>query len=85
MPRSIFEIDELLRPVVDELVETSPRAALSLALTCRSLEEPTLSSLWGRQESFGVLVKVFPSCTRVEDDLSAYGTECAVSGRNVLA
>jgi len=82
MPRPIFEIDELLRLVVDELVETSPRAAVSFALTCRSHEEPTLSSLWGKQVSLTVLVMVSPSCTWVKDE---DGIEAIVSGCNFPA
>ena len=31
MPQSVLEIDELLRPVIDKLVGTSPQAAVSLA------------------------------------------------------
>ena len=46
MPHPIIEIDELLRLVIDELIGTSPRTAVSFALTCRALEEPMLSSLW---------------------------------------
>ena len=60
MPRSIFEIDELLRPVIDELVGTSPRTAVSFALTRRSHEEPMLSSLWKQQSSLTTPVKALP-------------------------
>jgi len=63
----IFEIDELLGLVIEELVETSPRKAVSFALTCRSLEEPTLSSLWKRQRSLFKLVKVLPQHTWTEE------------------
>jgi len=66
MPPPIFEIDELLRLVINELVETSPRSAVAFALTCRSLEEPTLSSLWKRQRSLLQLVKVLPQHTWIE-------------------
>jgi len=62
----IFEIDELLRLVIEELVKISPRTAVSFALTCRSLEEPTLSSLWKRQSSLITLVKVLPQRTWIE-------------------
>jgi len=67
MPHRIVEIDELVRLVIDELVEISPRTAVSFALTCRSLEEPTLSSLWKRQSSLIVLVKVLPQHTCIEE------------------
>ena len=60
MPCSIFEIDELVRLVIEQLVASSRRTAVSLALTCRSLEEPSLSSLWKQQKSLLVLIKVLP-------------------------
>jgi len=77
MPQQIFEIDELVRLVIDELVETSPRTAVSFALTCRSLEEPTLSSLWREGPSLTDLVMVLPNHTWVQDD---DGFEIIVSG-----
>ena len=67
MPHPIVEIDELVRLVINELVETSPQTAVSFALTCRSLEEPTLSSLWKEQKSFNRLLRVLPSDTLIED------------------
>lgn len=82
MPHPIIEIDELLRLVIDELIETSPRAAVSFALTCRSLEEPTLSSLWKLQHSLPDLVKVLPNYTCVKDE---YGIDLVVSGRGFSA
>jgi len=66
MPHPIVEIDELVRPVIDNLVEISPPTAVSFALTCRSLEEPALSLLWKRQSSLAELVKVLPQHTWVE-------------------
>jgi len=60
MPHPIVEIDELLRLVVEELVEISPRTVASFAVTCRSLEEPVLSSLWKHQSSLCTLVMVLP-------------------------
>ena len=68
MLHPIFWIDELLRLVIDKLVEISPPAAVSFALTCRSFEEPTLSSLWKRQHSLYDLLRVLPDCTLLEDD-----------------
>ena len=79
MPHPIVEIDELVRLVIDELVETSPQAAVSFALTCRSLEEPTLSSLWKRQDSLDLLLMVLPSCTWAMDEGGVI-----VSGREFL-
>ena len=82
MPHPIFEIDELISLVIDDLVEISPPTAVSLALTCRSLEEPTLRSLWKRQFSLSVLVCVLPGCNWVED---TYGSETLVSGHGFPA
>ena len=76
MPHPIVEIDELVRLVINELVETSPGTAVSFALTCRSLEEPTLSSLWKCQWSLDRLLRVLPSCTLRED------VQAIVSGQN---
>ena len=64
MPHPIVEIDELVRLVVDYLVEISPRSVVSFALTCRSLEEPTLSSLWRRQYLLIPLLRVLPQFTK---------------------
>ena len=68
MPHPIIQIDELLRLVIGELIGISPRAAVSFAVTCRSLEEPTLSSLWKQQYSLPDLVKVLPNHTCVKDE-----------------
>lgn len=81
MPHPIIEIDELLGLVIDELVETSPQTAVRLALTCRSLEEPTLSSLWEQQHSLINLVKVLPNHTWVQDE---HDIESIVSGCEFL-
>ena len=67
MPHPIVEIDELVRLVIDYLVEISPRTAVSFALTCRSLEEPTLSSLWKQQKSLNHLLRVLPGEVLVKD------------------
>ena len=78
MPHPIFDIDELVRLVVDELVETCPRTAVSFSLTCRSFEEPTLSSLWKEEQySLTDLVRVLPNHVWVEDE---NGFENIVSG-----
>jgi len=66
MPHPIVEVDELVRPVIDHLVGISPSSAVSFALTCRSLEEPTLSSLWRRQSSLIKLVEVLPQHAWIE-------------------
>jgi len=79
MPHPVFGIDELLRLVIDELVEISRPAAVSFALTCRSFEEPTLCSLWKRQRSLVDLVRVLSNHTWVEND---YCDEAIVSSRS---
>jgi len=82
MPHPIVEIDELVRLVVDALVEISPQSAVPFALTCRSLEELTLSSLWKERHSFTDLIKVLPNHTWVQND---HGVESIVSGCDFLA
>jgi len=82
MPHAIVEIDELLRLVIDELVATSPPTAVSLAITCRSLEEPTLSSLWRQQTSLDHLLKVLPGSTWAKKE---YGLSVIVSVRSLSA
>jgi len=82
MPHQIFEIDELLGLVIDELVEISPQTAVSFALACRSFEEPALSSLWREKRSLTDLVKVLPNHTWVQDK---YGNASTVSGCNFSA
>ena len=82
MPHPIFEIDELSRLIIDELMETSRKTVLSLALTCRSLEEPALSSLWKLQRRLIDLLKVLPNHTWVRDE---WGISFIVSRRDILA
>ena len=82
MPHPIVEIDELVRLVIDELVQTSPKTAVSFALTCRSLEEPTLSSLWKHQKSLDPLLMVIPEYVYVKGD---YGNAGFVSSRDFPA
>lgn len=79
MPHPIFGVDELLRLVINELVEISEESAVSFAVTCRSFEEPTLSSLWKKQSSLFPLLGVLPGCIWDEDE---YGFRTVVSGRH---
>jgi len=68
MPPPIFEIDELMRLVIDYLVVMNPLSAVSFALTCRSLEEPTLSALWRQQQHLLIpLLRVLPQFTKEGD------------------
>ncbi|KAF9643754.1 hypothetical protein BDM02DRAFT_3122990 [Thelephora ganbajun] len=68
MSHPVFGINELLRLVIDELIEDSLSTALSFAVACRSFEEPTLSSLWEHQDSLIVLLEVLPNHTLVQDE-----------------
>jgi len=67
------------KSLLDELMETGSQAAVSFALTCPSLEELALGSLWGKQMSLSILARVGLSCTWVKDE---YGIEVIVSGLN---
>ena len=78
MPHPIFEIDELLRLIVNKLVKIRAGTAVSFALACWSLEEPTLSSLWKEQQhSLINLLKVLPDHTWVS---AGYDNRGIVSG-----
>ena len=82
MPHPIFRIDELLRLDIGELVKTNRPSAVSLTLACRSLEEPTLSSLWKEQSSFLHLIAVLPAAIWVEGN---DGDDVVVSGQALCA
>lgn len=56
-----FQVDEVFRSIVEELVALSPTSTLSLALCCKSLTDLSLSGLWERQNKLSVLIKVLPS------------------------
>ena len=81
MPHPILQIDELLRLIINELVEISQPSVVSLALTCRSLEEPTLSSLWKKQSSLPDLITVLPTAFWFE---GSDGNDVVVSGQGFL-
>ena len=74
-----LEIDELLRLVISQLIKTSSRTIVSLALSSRSLEEPTLSSIWEIQYSLTHLLKYH---IWIQGELGI--TEFVVSGRDYL-
>ena len=63
MPHRVFKISELTRPIASQLVLISRQSAVNLACTCRSLEEPMLSTLWETQWSLYTLLEVFPEET----------------------
>jgi len=58
MPHSIIEISELSQLVADFLLFLHGQQSLvSLACTCRALEEQALSTLWSEQSSLETLVR----------------------------
>ena len=63
-PHRIFKISELTRLIASHLIPDSHRSAISLACTCRYLEEPILSTLWENQSSLDTLLEVLPDGTR---------------------
>ena len=79
-PRRVFEIDELTRLIASQLVLISRQSTVNLACTCRSLEEPNLSTLWETQSSMSTLLGVLPKETW-KTRYREYG-ECVVCGLN---
>lgn len=59
----IFNIGELSRLIAGQLVLISRKSAVNLARTCRSLEEPVLSTLWEAQWSLCTLLETLPEET----------------------
>ena len=65
MPHLIFEIDEILRVIVQYTRDTDEATTVSLARCCKSFEEPALSLLWA-SKPLNQLTALFPSIlTRV--------------------
>ena len=60
MPSHPFQVDEVFRSIVEELVLLSPSSVLSLALCCKSLTDLSLSVLWEQQKRLSTLIKVLP-------------------------
>jgi len=56
MAAQVLQLDELATPIATYLVAISPRSAVALAQTCRVLEVPALSALWGIQSSINLLI-----------------------------
>ena len=59
-PYRVFKDNELTSLIARQLVLISRKSAVNLARACRSLEEPTLSTLWETQESLCTLLSVLP-------------------------
>ena len=57
MPHPIIEISELTQLVADRLLLVSPKSLVSLACTCRALEEQALSTLWSEQSLLETLIE----------------------------
>ena len=56
MPHPIIEISELTQLIVDHLLLDSPKSLVSLACSCRGLEEQALSNLWSKQSLLEILI-----------------------------
>ena len=53
----VIKISELAQLIIDCLVQISPESVVSLACTCKALEEQALSALWSDQDSLQRLVQ----------------------------
>jgi len=60
MPHKIFEIDEILRVIIQYTRDISGATTLSLAFCCKSFGEPALSLLWD-YKPLNQLTALFPS------------------------
>lgn len=49
MPHKVFEIDEILRPIAEYVVDLDGSSAIAFACCCKMFEEPTLSLVWEDQ------------------------------------
>ena len=45
----VIDISELAQLVIDHLIDVSPESVVSLACTCKALEEQALRTLWSNQ------------------------------------
>jgi len=64
-----LNVDEILRLLARELVESKAKATVAaLARCCKSFEEPVLGALWEEQERLAPLLKCFPRDVWEEDD-----------------
>ena len=57
MPHPIIEISELTQVIVDHCLLDDKWSLVSLACTCRALEEQALSTLWSEQSSLVTLIE----------------------------
>ena len=57
MPHQIIEISELTQLVADYLLLDGQESLVSLACTCRALEEQALSTLWSEQSALEILIE----------------------------
>ena len=63
MPHRTFFINELIVLIAEELIAYSKQDVVSLALTCRALEDPALTILWARNTILSNLIRVLPPDT----------------------
>ena len=59
MPHPIFQIDEILRLIVEWTCQVSKPAAVEFACCCKAFEEPVLRALW-KEISFTSLTHLLP-------------------------
>ena len=58
MPHSVIEISELTQVIADHCLLLGYKQSLvSLACTCRALEQQVLSTLWSEQPSLETLIE----------------------------
>ena len=57
MPHPIIEINELTQIIAEQCLLGGKQSLVSLACTCRALEEQALSTLWSEQSSLATLIK----------------------------
>lgn len=61
MVHPCFKVDEILRILADEIVESGARTtAAALARCCKIFEDPVLDALWETQDRLFPLLKTFP-------------------------
>jgi len=70
-----FQVDEVFRCIVEQLVPRSPRSALSLALCCKSFADISLGVLWEQQKRLSTLIKVLPPDAWAYQETDSYAGE----------
>ena len=60
MTHRTLAVDEILREIIDRVIDIHPPTAVSLACCAKSFEEPALSALWKTQKELPVLIRTLP-------------------------